>query len=169
MMVNKSLGALSGSREPSPSSSTAGLGPSGFDPARWQWWSGPDDVFYRCGPYDTREEAIAVALSDYDDCSHIYVIEAVQRAWPAPDATHVIEYMFDNSEDLFPEDYPDRCGTPEENRQAEQELQHALNAWMDKWRYKIFPTPTTLQCSRNAEAIAVGSEAGETPKGGSHA
>jgi hypothetical protein len=34
MMVNKSLGALSGSREPSPSSSTAGLGPSGFDPAR---------------------------------------------------------------------------------------------------------------------------------------
>jgi hypothetical protein len=34
VMDKESFGRVTGSREPSPSSSTAGLGPSGFDPAR---------------------------------------------------------------------------------------------------------------------------------------
>ena len=121
----------------------------------WQWWSGPDDEFYRCGPHATREDAIEDARSNYDDRTYIYVIEAVPQMWPAPDAVRVIEDLFENSDDLFSEDYPDRCGTPDENKQAEQELQVALNAWMDKWRDKIFPTPTTFGCTRNAESIAI--------------
>jgi hypothetical protein len=134
---------------------------SGFDPSRWQWWSGPDDEIYRCGPCATREEAISEAQSNYDDAEVIYVVEATSQIWPAPSARSVIDDMFENSDDLFSEDYPEPIGTDAQMQEAESELQAALDCWMEKWRHVIFPEPTRFGRTRNEEAIAAsGMEAG---------
>lgn len=118
----------------------------------WEWWAGANDEFYQAGPCASRDEAVEEGLNNWDD-RPVHIIEALRGEWPAPCAESVIDYMFENSDDLFSEDYPDPLGTKVDMEMATADLQCALDKWMDKWRHTIFPTPTAFRASRNREVV----------------
>jgi hypothetical protein len=122
----------------------------------WKWYAGTDGENFTSGPFDDRDEAIAeaTALFDYDGGFHI--VEATKPAFPPPSADMIINEMFERAaDDLFGDEYPEPCGTKEQQDAAEAELQAFLNGWMDKWRTEIFPTPWAFGKTRNGEFIDI--------------
>ena len=121
----------------------------------WKWYAGRDEERYVVGPLDCREDAIADGTDNFNEEDGFHIIEATKQVFPPPSANRIIEDMFENADDLFciEDEYPEQCGTKEQQDAAEAELQVMLNDWMGKWREQIFPTPWVFGKTRNAEYI----------------
>ena len=118
---------------------------------KWFWYVGSNEEDFSLGPFDTRQDAIDEGEANYDE--GFWIIEATKSGWPAPRASRLIEDMFENSEDLFRDEYPEIQGTLQQRTQAEEELQELLNKWMDKYRTVIFPEPYVFSAQANLEYI----------------
>ena len=122
----------------------------------WKWYAGSDEENYTLGPFDCREDAVAEAECLYDDDGGFHIVEATKPAFPPPSADRIIEEMYERAaDDLFGDDYPEPCGTKEQQDEAGAELQTLLNIWMDRWREQVFPTPWAFGKTRNGEYITI--------------
>lgn len=75
-----------------------------FPEGRWQWWAGPNDEYYTSGPFESRDDAVAIATKEGIGLSvdgygqKFYIVEAKQD--PISFGSHVdIDQIFEIAED----------------------------------------------------------------------
>ena len=116
----------------------------------WFWWAGDNDEFFSCGPYKTREGAIADGQATF--CGEgFHIVEARHAEYCMPAAEDVIGMMLEHSEVMY-EDEPDVVGSKEVVKAAEAELDALLAGWLKK-HVGIFSKPTLFDGTRNREFI----------------
>lgn len=122
----------------------------------WQWWAGRDEEGFSVGPYNTREDVIAEAISYFGEGEGDFVITEAVMHEISLTASSVLDNIYDNwaDSDLFSaeHDAPEPQGSKEDQKAAGADLQAALDAWVAKWRHTL-PTPNMFACSRNEETI----------------
>lgn len=119
----------------------------------WAWWSGPDDEYYRNGPFATREEAL-VELDEEGG----YIIEAQMNAVTFSADMLINNQYFEDEGFDFDNCEPDRIGGADAIGAADAELQALLDGWLDRWRH-TFVAPNMFAGSRNGECVAGVAEA----------
>lgn len=123
----------------------------------WAWWAGRDEEWLQCGPYPTRDDAVAEGMNYVGEGERDFVVlEGVMHQIRLSADTIIndaYEHWSDSSDLFSPEfDAPEPCGSKEDQKAAEDELQAFLDAWVDKWRH-TFPTPNMFAATRNLETI----------------
>lgn len=128
----------------------------------WGWYAGrhvePEN--YSLGPFETRDDAIAEARSDFgSDGDGFTVIEACKGEFAPPSAKRLMEEMLERwgDDDMGREDYPDFEGTAEAVTAAESDLDVVLAAWFERHK-AIMPSPWCFDSSRHEEYFPTADE-----------
>jgi hypothetical protein len=120
----------------------------------WKWWVGSDEERFHT-ECDTREEAVQIAISDYDDGA--WIIEAVKAENIKLSEYFDTDVFLENAEDSAadigdPEGYdPIFDVTPEQGNDLEVVVRAAIDAWQEKHALKFVPWAFSAQ--RNLEYI----------------
>jgi hypothetical protein len=132
-------------------------GKAGIPNAKWHWWAGRDEEWLTVGPCNAREDAIAEAVCEFGEGEGDFVILEGVMHEISLSASSIIDDAYNrwaDDSDLFSSesDAPEPCGSKEEQKAAESELQALLDAWVAKWRHTL-PTPDMFASTRSLETI----------------
>lgn len=122
----------------------------------WKWYAGNNDESYSCGPFDTREEAIEEARSQFGDDAGIYVIEAIKdevRLCDYIGASSILEEAEERAYDLRNQDSDDNIF--DVSSKMEKDLAIMLRTACDAWQIKhdLLFIPWCFTGTRNSEFI----------------
>lgn len=127
-------------------------------PTEAGWWVGADDEYLNiAGPLPTREIAIAEGKAHQGD-DPFYICYTAVSGWTAPCADTVMENWCEDADELFYEDgfsgFVGANGKSDQllAREAENDLQTILNAWMERHK-AMLPGGTTFSGTQHGEWI----------------
>lgn len=121
---------------------------------KWKWWVGSDEERF-CEECDTREQAVDIALNDYDDGA--WIIEAVKADNVQLSAYFDTDVFLENAEESA-YDLGDPEGsttlfevTPDQGNDLEAMVRAAIDAWQAK--HELIFVPWAFSAQRNLEYI----------------
>lgn len=118
---------------------------------KWYVGNGGDPENYSEGPFNTREDAIAVGREEFPDHGFT-ILEACKGAFGPPSAESLMLEMCERwaDDDMGREDCVEFEGSAAAIKAAEADLDAILSAWFAR-HAAIIPSPWCFQSSRNAE------------------